>query len=63
MKASICHMYSKFKKVLDGMVGAMYSFPVASANNFKNTLPASQAVRRWNAQTGGFIFWGLGYAI
>lgn len=52
-----------FKKILDGMVGELYSFSIASANNLKNTLQASQAVRRWNAQTGGFIFLGLSYAI
>jgi hypothetical protein len=63
VKGAVCRMFSKFEKVLDGMVGEMYSLSIALANTFKNTLQASQAVRRWNAQTGGFIFLGLSYAI
>ena len=63
MKTSALQMISMSKKVLDGVFGEGYCFHIASANNLKNTLQASQAVRRWNAQTGGFIFWGLGYAI
>lgn len=63
MKASVCYMVSKLKKILDGMIGEMYSLFIAPANILKNTLQASQAVRCWNAQTGGFIFLGTSYAI
>ncbi|WP_029913467.1 hypothetical protein [Pelobacter seleniigenes] len=63
MKAAACQMFSMFKIVLDGMNGGMYSFSIASAIHFKNTLQASPMVRRRDAQTGGFIFRGLSYAI
>jgi len=52
-----------FKKVIDCIAGKLYCFSIASANNLKNTLQASQAVRRHDAQTGGFIFLRVSYAI
>jgi hypothetical protein len=63
MKSAVGDMSGLLRKVLDCKDGGLYCFLIASATNFKNTLQASQVVRRWNAQTGGFIYLGGCYAV